>query len=110
MEPWFDREILRYLIVAIALGFTLPGAALQYWAERGQHKSISLAISVGGGILGALTLIIALAAQALGQPPYVVSLFFVSGVVIFAAYLGTIPETLKLYRKSELNRSLAKDL
>lgn len=49
-------------------------------------------------------------AQLSGQPDYVVTLFFVSGVVIFAAYLGTIPETLKIYGKSELNRSLAKDL
>lgn len=110
MEPWFDREILRYLIVAIALGFTLPGAALQYWAERGLHKSASMAISVAGGVIGAFALIAAIAAQTLGQPQYVVSLFFVSGVVIFAVYLGTIPETLKLYSKSELNRSLAKDL
>ena len=110
MDPWFDREILRYLIVAIALGFTLPGAALQYWAERGMHKTVSMAISISGGVIGAVSLVAAIAAQLGGQPQYVVSLFFVSGVVIFAAYLGTIPETLKLYRKSEMNRSLAKDL
>lgn len=110
MEPWFDREGLRILIVAIALGFTLPGAALQYWAERGQYKSISLAASMIGGAIGFAALLVAVLAQSLGQPDYVVMLFFVSGVVIFAAYVGTIPETLKLYRKSELNRSVAWDL
>lgn len=110
MEPWFDREVLRYLIVAIALGFTLPGGLLQFWAERGKHKKAALTISIAGGVIGAFALIAAVAAQAMGQPQYVVSLFFVSGVVIFAAYFGTIPETLTLYRKSEMNRSVAKDL
>jgi hypothetical protein len=110
MEPWFDRETLRYLAVAIALGFSLPGGLVQYWAERGQHKSASLVISIAGGVIGGLFLAAALAAKFAGQPDYVANLFFVSGVVIFAVYLGTIPETLKLYRKSELNRSLAKDL
>lgn len=110
MEPWFDREILRYLVIAIVFCFALPGGLIQYWAERGAHKTVSVAVSIGGGLIGALALAFAIAAQALGQPDYVVKLFFVSGVVIFAAYLGTIPETLKLYRKAELNRSLAKDL
>lgn len=110
MEPWFDREILRYLVVAIALGFGLPGALLQHWAERGVHKTIAMTISIIGGGLGGIALILAVVAKATEQPDYVVTLFFVSGVVVFAAYLGTIPETLDIYRKSELNRSLAKDL
>jgi hypothetical protein len=110
MEPWFDREVLRYLVVAIVLGFTLPGAALQYWAERGQYKTLAMAISIVGAAIGAAALAAAVVAQLSGQPQYVVTLFFVSGVVIFAAYLGTIPETLKIYRKSEMNRTLAKDL
>lgn len=110
MEPWFDREVLRTLVVAIAIGFTLPGALLQYWAERGQFKSLSMAVSVAGGAIGLLALAAAIAASTFDQPKYVVTLLFVSGLVIFAGYLGTIPETLKLYRKSELNRSVAKDL
>lgn len=110
MEPWFDREILQYLTVAIAIGFAMPGALLQYWAERGLHKSLSLAVSIIGGVIGGIALVLAIAAKSMGQPDYVATLFFVSGVVIFGCYLGTIPETLKLYRKSELNRSLAKDL
>jgi peptidoglycan/LPS O-acetylase OafA/YrhL len=110
MEPWFDREILRYLVVAIALGFALPGALLQVWAERGQNKVVSIAISIAGSVMGALALMAAVIASIQGQPDYVVTLLFVSGVVILAAYLGTIPSTLKMYGKSEMNRSLAKDL
>lgn len=110
MEPWFDREMLRYFAVAIALGFSLPGGLVQFWAERGQYKSVSLAISIAGGAIGGIFLLAALAAKFVDQPDYVTNLFLVSGIVIFAVYLGTIPETLKLYRKTELNRSLAKDL
>jgi hypothetical protein len=110
MEPWFDRDILRYLVVAVAIGFTLPGGLLQHWAERGMHKQLSMAVSVTGGVIGFCALMAAVIAQSTGQPVYVVTFFFVSGVVVFASYLGTIPETLKLYGKAELNRSLAKDL
>jgi hypothetical protein len=107
MTDWFSPEVAPMFSF---LSLTAAVASFDHFAQRGEHRGLVTAVYAATAIFGAVLLAAGLAALATGQRWHVVfPLTFAGGIIVLAC--GWSLATLKsVYSKSELRRSVAKDL
>jgi hypothetical protein len=91
----------------VAVG--LFGAAIAWLAGRRRGRRFVLpAMTVAAGI-GVALVVLSVVALAAGQPPNVVLLLLVTGLVLAAVFGISLPRTRRLYADAELRKMRAMD-
>lgn len=106
-EPWFSPEVARSFAL---LSFLAVGAGLTIYAKRGQHRALVLTAGAVLVAFGAILLLAALAASAIGQPAFVSRPLLLSGVVITGVCASGWFELRKMYAEAELRKVSAADI
>jgi hypothetical protein len=103
-----DRSIgVAGALIGVSVG--LFGAAIAWLAGRRRARRFVLpAMTVAAGV-GVALVVLSVVALAAGQPPNVVLLLLVAGLVLAAVFGISIPRTRRLYADAELRKMRAMD-
>ena len=102
-DAWFS-EFPRWLAMLSLL------ALLAIPAEQGRFRSAITAIWTAAILVAGVLLAAAGVALFVNQPPHVVRSLTVVGVVLGAAFGGSLPALRRAYRDAELRKTIAADL
>jgi hypothetical protein len=98
-------------VVGAALGSTigLLGALVGVLVSRNRGRGFVLPVMTAASVLGAVLIAASVAAIPAGQPPGVVFLLFMPGVILAAAFGASLPRVRRAYAEAELRRMRAMD-
>ena len=107
MEPWFSLEVAPFL--SLFSLFSLLSLTFR-WAQKGQHRDVVMSAHRGTVVIGALLLIIGVAAVLLGQPYWVWGALVLAGGLLAGLMLWNTAQIAKVYDEAELRKTIASDL
>lgn len=107
MEAWFSPEFAHNLKWLSYLSFL---SLLLIPAERGLYRRAVVSTWFAAIALGVLCLGAFAAGRMQGQPDFVLSPLLVVGIVITAAFCGTLHALMNTYREVETRKIVAQDL
>lgn len=106
-DAWFSMEVaqnLRWLSLLSLL------SCLMAFPVLGRYRSTVMSVWMTAVAVGGLSLLAGAVGMAVGQPPHVLRILFVTGVALTFAFGSTFMLMKRGYREAELRKTLARDI
>lgn len=106
---WLPDRAVGVVGAAVGSAIGLLGALVGVLVSRNRGRRFVLPVMTAASVLGAGLVAASVAAIPAGQPPGVVFLLFVPGVILAAAFGASLPRVRRAYAEAELRRMRAMD-
>ena len=106
---WLPDRAVGVVGAALGSAIGLLGALVGVLVSRNRGRGFVLPVMTAASLLGAVLIVASIAAIPAGQPPGIVFLLFVSGVILAAVFGASLPRVRRAYAEAELRRMRAMD-
>ena len=106
---WLPDRAIGIVGAALGSAIGLLGALVGVLVSRNRGRRFVLPVMTAASVLGAVLIAASVAAIPAGQPPGVVFLLFVPGVILATAFGASLPRVRRAYAEAELRRMRAMD-
>jgi hypothetical protein len=106
---WLPDRAIGVAGAALGSAIGLLGALVGVLVSRNRGRGFVLPVMTAASVLGAVLIAASVAAIPAGQPPGVVFLLFLSGVILAAVFGASLPRVRRAYAEAELRRMRAMD-
>ena len=106
---WLPDRAVGVVGAALGSAIGLLGALVAVLVSRNRGRGFVLPVMTTAAVLGAVLIAASVAAIPAGQPPGVVFLLFVPGVILAAVFGASLPRVRRAYAEAELRRMRAMD-
>jgi hypothetical protein len=106
---WLPDRAVGVVGAALGSAIGLLGALVGVLVSRNRGRGFVLPVMTAASVLGAVLIAASVAAIPAGQPPGVVFLLFLPGVILAAVFGASLPRVRRAYAEAELRRMRAMD-
>jgi hypothetical protein len=106
---WLPDRAVGVVGAALGSAIGLLGALVGVLVSRNRGRGFVLPVMTAASVLGVVFIAASVAAIPAGQPPGIVFLLFVSGVILAAVFGASLPRVRRAYAEAELRRMRAMD-
>jgi hypothetical protein len=106
---WLPDRAVGVVGAALGSAIGLLGALVGVLVSRNRGRGFVLPVMTAASVLGGVLIAASVAAIPAGQPPGVVFLLFVPGVILATAFGASLPRVRRAYAEAELRRMRAMD-
>jgi hypothetical protein len=106
---WLPDRAVGVVGAALGSAIGLLGALVGVLVSRNRGRGFVLPVMTAAAVVGAVLIAASVAAIPAGQPPSVVFLLFVPGVILAAVFGASLPRVRRAYGEAELRRMRAMD-
>jgi len=106
---WLPDRAVGVVGAALGSAIGLLGALVGVLVSRNRGRGFVLPVMTAASVFGGVLIAASVAAIPAGQPPGVVFLLFVPGVILATAFGASLPRVRRAYAEAELRRMRAMD-
>lgn len=106
---WLPDRAVGVVGAALGSAIGVLGALVGVLVSRNRGRGFVLPVMTAAAVLGSVLIAASVAAIPAGQPPGIVFLLFVPGVILAAVFGASLPRVRRAYAEAELRRMRAMD-